>query len=32
MNIVTDNIKYGKDELENLWIAVCCNDIEFMKN
>ena len=32
MNIETDNIKYGKDELENLWIAVCCNDIEFMKN
>ena len=32
MNIETDNIKYGKDELENLWIAVCCNDIELMKN
>ena len=32
MNIETDNIKYGKEELENLWIAVCCNDIEFMKN
>lgn len=32
MNIETDNIKYGKDELENLWTAVCCNDIEFMKN
>ena len=32
MNNKTDSIKYGKDELENLWIAVCCNDIEFMKN
>ena len=32
MNNKTDNIKYGKDELENLWTAVCYNDIEFMKN
>ena len=32
MNNETDNIKYGNDELENLWTAVCCNDIEFMKN
>ena len=32
MNNETDNIKYGNDELENLWTAVCYNDIEFMKN
>lgn len=32
MNNETDNIEYGKDELDNLWTAVCCNDIEYIKN
>lgn len=26
-----DDVKYGNDELENLWTAVCCNDLEYMK-
>lgn len=26
-----DDIKYGNDELENLWTAVCCNDLKYMK-
>lgn len=26
-----DDVEYGKDELENLWTAVCCNDLEYMK-
>lgn len=32
MNNEVDKIKYGNDEIENLWTAVCSNDIEFMKN
>lgn len=27
-----DDVKYGNDELENLWTAVCCNDLNYMKN
>lgn len=26
-----DKIEYGNDELENLWTAVCCNDLNYMK-
>ena len=26
-----DDVKYGNDELENLWTAVCCNDLNYIK-
>lgn len=32
MNNEADKIKYGNDEIENLWTAVCSNDIEFIQN